>query len=122
MYVTGHLITAVLEKWSVEKYAADIQKAGLILPQTPEIIAITLIKAFGQSLKFEKALLGEVFYFEYVGIKRKDTRDFCLEHMGKTFHLEEIMKMNNGELVPCIIFGGGWGCHHYWEPVPFYKS
>ena len=90
-----------------------------------QTIARTQVKGYSRMAKMEKARIGEVFWFEYVGIIREHTRDFCrnlLAPSDPTYHIDSIMQMNNNNLMPVRIYGGGWNCHHDWEPDPFYNE
>lgn len=55
--------------------------------------------------------------FKYFGPKDKKNRDFCSEHIGKTYTLAEIEKMDNGQGLPVLVYMGGWRCRHTWSPV-----
>lgn len=87
-----------------------------------DAISETQLQGYGRTLKQEKARIGEVLYFEYVGIIRKTTRPFCRALVGQTKHLSEIKKMKNGNLEPVSIYCGGWRCKHDWEPDPFFEE
>lgn len=79
----------------------------------------TLIKRHGRALKNEKARRAEVDTFEYVGVVRPTTREFCRRHAGRTYALDTILGLSNGNLEPVIENCGGWNCVHDWEPDPF---
>lgn len=87
-----------------------------------DTIARTGVKGYSRAAKYEKALIGEVFFLEYVGIIRKGTREFCRIMRGTTHHIDDIKRMKNGNLEPVETFCGGWRCHHDWEPDPFAKQ
>ena len=89
-----------------------------------DVLASTQIKGYGREIKYQKATLGEVLWYEYMGNIRKTTRPFCLPKVGEHFHINEIEKMENGpkQLKPVITYCGGWNCRHDWEPDPFYKG
>jgi hypothetical protein len=84
-----------------------------------ETIAITSTKGYSRAGKSEKARLGEVFYYEYVGIIRASTRGFCRSLVGTTHHIDQINQMRNGQLNPVLTYCGGYRCFHDWEPDPF---
>jgi len=54
-------------------------------------------------------------YFCYIGAGA--CRKFCKEHLGKAYHINEILKMDNGQKLPVIYFSGGYNCMHGWRPV-----
>lgn len=84
-------------------------------------IAQTHVKTYSRILKHEKAQLAAVVYYEYVGIIRATTREFCAERVGNTFHINDILAMQNGNREPVIENCGGWNCIHDWEPDPFFQ-
>jgi hypothetical protein len=50
-------------------------------------------------------------------------RRFCVEHLDRTYHIDEIIKMDNGtgkkgktELA-VLFYLGGYNCKHFWQPV-----
>jgi len=65
--------------------------------------------------KAEKAKDFE--YRVYVGPVDEKTRDFCLEHVGNVYTLDEINDMDNGQTGNVLIDRGGWNCRHDWEPI-----
>lgn len=90
-----------------------------------QTLANTQVKGYGQVAKTEKARLGNVFYFEYVGIERDTTRTFCLElirQSNPTFHIDDIRKMSNGHGLNVEYYRGGYRCFHDWEPDPFERG
>ena len=82
-------------------------------------IGETVIKRHARGLKSEKARRAEVEIFQYVGVVRPTTRPFCRTHAGRTYTLEQIRSLKNGNLEPVLENGGGWRCVHDWEPDPF---
>ncbi len=85
------------------------------------VLARTQTRVVGRASKADKARIGGVFWFEYVGIIRDATREFCLDLVGTTHHIDAIKSMSNGQLEPVLFNGGGWNCIHDWEPDPFYQ-
>lgn len=41
-------------------------------------------------------------------------RDFCENHLGKTYTIAEIKKMDNGQGLPVLYYKGGYNCRHQW--------
>jgi hypothetical protein len=118
---------AIINKLTLDEQIKILSAIDDKVSTYAETIATTQTKGYGQELKNIKANLGEVFYYEYVGIIRSNTRPFCrniLTSANKTFHIDEINAMENGvkQIKPVRIYGGGWNCHHNWEPDPFYKG
>lgn len=44
-------------------------------------------------------------------------RDFCKDHLGNIYTLDEIKRMDNGQGLPVLNFCGGYRCVHRWVPV-----
>lgn len=82
-------------------------------------IAQTQMRVIARVAKGEKARIAEVVFFEYVGTVRQTTRPYCLKLIGKTFHIDTIRAMRNGNKEPVFDNCGGWNCIHDWEPDPF---
>lgn len=106
----------------IAKQLANVDDAVTSYANT---LARTQVKGYSQTLKNEKARIGEVFFFEYFGIKRENTRTFCLELLGQadpTFHMNDIKQMKNGQIGNPFEYRGGFNCHHDWEPNPGYNK
>ena len=112
-------VDAITNKINLKEFENKINTLGLILPKSPEIVATTFMIAFKRAKNLYDATIADIKKFEYVGTVYNDTRKFCTNKIGKNFSRSRIEKMSNGELEPPIIFGGGWGCPHIWEPNPF---
>ncbi len=121
--------TGLLDKLSVKELSAEISKAGDAVSAYSDIIAKTKIQGYGRVSKIEKARIAGVLFFDYVGLIRDTTRDFCLMMLqlskeGKRWTIAELDALDNGpkQLKPVSENGGGWGCHHDTEPDPFYEE
>ncbi len=46
-------------------------------------------------------------------------RSFCQSHLGKSYSMRDIKKLNNGQGLDVYLYRGGWNCRHMWiaEPV-----
>jgi hypothetical protein len=115
----------LLDKLSRPELAKKIGAAGSRAASYADVIAQTEIKGYAREAKHQKAQLGEVFNYRYVGIIRGNSRLFCINEMeyaqNKSRHINEINALDNGpkQLKPVIVYCGGWGCYHDWEPDPF---
>lgn len=88
-------------------------------------LARTQVKSYGRSLKGEKARIAEIFFYEYIGLKRANTRRFCselLDQNSPVFHMNDIRQMKNAQVGNVFDYCGGFNCHHDWEPDPFVKK
>lgn len=114
---------ALVENVDHHELRTRIKRIGGSVSEYADVLASTQIKGYSREVKYQKATIGEVYWYEYMGNRRKTTRAFCRDKIGKHFHIDEIRKMDNGpkQLKPVITYGGGWGCLQDWEPDPFYK-
>ncbi|MEQ8578167.1 MAG: hypothetical protein RIC57_09150 [Balneola sp.] len=87
-----------------------------------ETLAKTQIKRYGRQSRYQKSLIAGVTVYEYAGVLRVTTRPFCRICLGKRFHIDDILKMSNGNLDPVLINAGGWNCIHELEPDPTAKK
>lgn len=69
-----------------------------------------------QGQVIEDALQAGIKRFIYIG-PDINARRFCREHLRKTYTIEEILKMDNGQCNPVAQYCGGWNCRHRWVPV-----
>lgn len=66
-------------------------------------------RAVGQALR-----LGlDTFRYDGAGAQRP----FCVTRLGKTFTIDEIRQMDNGQGLPVMYYCGGWRCVHTWTAV-----
>jgi len=116
------------DKLSREELAKNIAAAGDRASAYADVIAQTQIKGYANEAKHQKAQHGEGYYYRYAGIIRANSRLFCINEMEygqkKSRHINEINALDNGpkQPKPVIIYRGGWGCYHDWEPDPFYEE
>lgn len=119
------LRSGILEGKNSDAIAKDIDIIGGRVSSFANTIARTQLKGYGQTGVVEKARIGEVFFFEYIGIIRADTRKFCMELLNQTdptFHIQDIRQMRNAQIGNPENYSGGFNCHHYWEPDPFFDG
>ncbi|GMU99358.1 MAG: hypothetical protein AMXMBFR51_20930 [Ignavibacteriota bacterium] len=55
-------------------------------------------------------------YLEYAG-PTGTIRPFCVEHIGRVYHIEEVKEMKNMFGQPALYYQGGYNCRHRWDPV-----
>lgn len=55
-------------------------------------------------------------YLEYAG-PTGTVRPFCMEHIGRVYHIDEVKKMKNMFGQPALYYQGGYNCRHRWDPV-----
>jgi hypothetical protein len=68
------------------------------------------------SLVYRKVESGGTKYlYKYVGPTRGSTRGFCSDLAGgRSYSLEEIAALDNGQVPGVLSNGGGYGCDHFW--------
>lgn len=117
--ILRELREAITRNENVKQVTRRLGRLGGRASFYAETLARTQLKGYGRTAKAEKARLGEVFFYEYVGILRPTTRPFCESLIGTTHHIDQINEMRNGNLEPVLLYCGGWNCYHDWEPDPF---
>jgi|GEM_PF-1737071 len=91
----------------------------LNLPVPLDIFCFTLNHAFYRATKYNEAILADIHYYSLEGLAHGPNCKFCKNKIGKNYHINKIMEMDNHVLNPPILFGGGWDCCDIWEPNPF---
>ena len=54
--------------------------------------------------------------FEYSGNPNPE-RDFCVEHFGRVYTIDEISRLDNGQGLDVLTYCGGYNCRHIWIGV-----
>lgn len=55
--------------------------------------------------------------FVFVGPVDDVTRQWCLDHVGRVYSRAEIDQMDNGQIGPVFLAGGGYNCRHTWQEI-----
>jgi len=115
---------SLAQKLPIKEFSGKLKKLGGKVNTYADSIAITQVKSMGRAAKAEKANSALVFDYQVIGVLRSTSRQFCIDTVGKHFHIDEINKLDNGagQPKPVLIYWGGWRCHHEAEPDPFYKK
>lgn len=112
------------QKLSAKEIQNQLIKIGGRVATYSEALANTQVMSYGRTCKHEKAIVGGVQWFEYVGAKTDNTRTFCLECLAQGYYtFAEIEKLSNGagQPKPVSTYAGGYRCKHQFEPDPFRK-
>ena len=115
---------AVREALQGAQFAADISTvvsdldAQLRRAEGRQITeARTAITSFGREITAVAAEAAGLDHYLYTGPLDGITRSFCRELVGKAFTQTQIDKLNNQQLAPPLIRGGGYNCRHTWAPI-----
>lgn len=100
--------------------------AGGQISEYADVLAETQMHGYWSEVKNQKALIGEIFWFQYMGDIIKHTRTKCRELLRiKYLSWDQIILLDEqtwrGQLKPFRTYDGGWNCIHAHEPDPFYK-
>lgn len=60
-------------------------------------------------------------YLEYAG-PTGTVRPFCVDHIGRVYHIDDVKKMKNMFGQPALYYQGGYNCRHRWDPVDIDKK
>jgi len=86
-----------------------------------ELYAYSIFTGFINSNHFYRALRSNCFHFTYIGVRKSDISSFSNKLLDKTYHLNDILKMQNNDLDPVCFFGEGLGGYYKWEPDNLYS-
>ena len=96
---------------------ADLQdRAGLTL-RDAAANAETATSAYTQAWRNQFATTADLDHFLYSGTLIEGSRAFCRAHIDRVFTSGQIAEMDNGNLNPVALSGGGWRCRHSWLAV-----
>lgn len=72
----------------------------------------TLEASASQAQFIKTSLESGIKYYKYVGPPPE--RGFCKQHYGKTYTIDEIVSLSNGQGLDPLLFCGGYNCRHRW--------
>ena len=115
--------TGAAQKEAVERlhsvYSAD--RLGNNMRRYATQMATDSLNQYSASVTAKTALDLGIDRFEYYGDLINDSRQFCVDHVGKTYTTEEINEIWQGSWAgksagdPFIV-RGGYNCRHQWLP------
>lgn len=82
-----------------------------------QTVANTAQSAVRRSQLFIDAQESDINKFRYEGSTGGNIRDFCKNHVGKIYTLEQIKKLDNGQGLSVQYYCGGYNCRHRWVAV-----
>lgn len=77
----------------------------------------TQISSFGRSITAFSAEEAGLTHYLYTGPKDGITRPFCRQLIDLVVTKDQIRKLNNGQGLGVLVYGGGYNCRHSWSPV-----
>lgn len=77
---------------------------------------LTAAAALDRASNIEAERLAGGEWFRYVG-PVGGARSFCAQHVGRVYHISEILAMDNGQGLSVLYHCGGWHCRHQWVGV-----
>lgn len=77
----------------------------------------TQISSYGRSISAFVAESAGLNLYLYTGPKDGITRPFCNELINLVVNKDQMNKLNNGQGLGVLTYGGGYNCRHSWSPV-----
>lgn len=104
---------SVRNEYSFETIRTNLQKESLGTSQI-YTLANTAVAQFDNASMFEFAQQAGVEKYLYDGTLTPNSRPFCVKHFKKTYTLERIHQLNNGQELEVWTSCGGFNCTHFW--------
>ena len=128
--ISTRIYTGVLAGDTLDDMLLDIEqlllggtdRAGKPMANHANTIATTRYMEVDSIILKKKAEEFGIKKFKYAGSLIEDSRKWCVNHVGKTYTLEEIENWGNSKWQgkksgdPFVV-RGGWNCRHRWIPV-----
>lgn len=105
-YRSGKMSESTVRRILKKRIAVPIHQADAYI--------ITQLSGFdNESTKTIADLTGlnDALYFGPIGA---NSRQFCIDHVGKVYNERDIQNMDNGQGLPVIRYCGGYRCMHEW--------
>lgn len=119
--VQGDVQRELLRGSSVSQIEAVIERRTRLLRSQVSAIASTAKRALNRATVIQNAIRAGVNEFVYTGKVGPNTRPFCIKLLkqaesGKVWTVAEIRKLDNGQGLDPLYYGGGYYCVHPWSP------
>ena len=128
--ISNKIYSSVLVGDSVDDLSLEISqllvggtdKAGRPMASHAKTIATTGYREADSIILEKKGEEFEIEKWEYAGSLIKDSREWCADHVGKTYTMEEIKEWEGRswkgkKAGNPFVTRGGWNCRHRWLPV-----
>lgn len=113
--IIQELRRAVRSDYSFDTVRSRLIKRGLSAHHA-STLTNTGIAQFDNALMHEYSAQAGIEDFLYDGVLQRNSRQFCIEHLGNTYTIAQIKAMNNGQGLPVLSSLGGYNCTHWWTP------
>ena len=92
---------------------------GIVQRTEPQIRTLfdTSVSVLGRQVEAIQAGDDPETLFAFVGPLDEVTRPFCRQHLGRIYTREEIDALDNGQIGPVFLTGGGYNCRHTWQEI-----
>jgi hypothetical protein len=90
--------------------------------QTIRTVYDTAISVYGREVEAIQAGDDPETTFAYVGPVDDQTREFCMNHVGRVYTRSEIDDLDNGQIDNVFLTGGGYNCRHVWQEVSGFSA
>lgn len=97
-------------------FAREALKGVITKVHHAETQILTASAALDRAATIESERLAGGEWFRYVG-PGMGARSFCAQHVGRVYHISEIMNMSNGQGLSVMYHCGGYNCRHRWDGV-----
>ena len=119
--VTGDLLEDMTLDIS-QMLVGGTDKAGRPMVNHAKTISTTRYMEVDSVILRKKSEEAGIKKFKYAGSLIKDSRKWCVDHVGKIYTLEEIenwesQKWQGKKSGDSFVVRGGWNCRHRWLPV-----
>lgn len=93
---------------------------GITVSKASAVVETAIIGA-GRDVVGEAVRLAnedeEILVMRYIGPRDSKTRPFCARILGNVYTLDAVERLDNGQGLPVLQFGGGYRCRHSWVPI-----
>lgn len=92
---------------------------GVIDRTAPQIRTLydTSVSILGRQVEALQAGDDPDALFAFVGPVDTKTRPWCLRHVGRLFTRAQIDELDNGQIAPVFLTGGGYNCRHLFSEI-----
>jgi hypothetical protein len=101
---------------SMAKILERLRSLGSTAEQHIGTVENTISLGLNRAGALKNATDAGIKQYKYIG-PSLNIRPFCAIHLGRTYTLDEIKAMSNGQGLPVLYYCGGYNCRHTWMPI-----